>query len=87
MIVVQVTGLSGFVGYNLKSYLVHNNNIKIDEISKDDLSAPKIKPTCFAVVHLAGKAHDIKKTSDPDEYYQVNYEITKKLYVVFYPHC
>ncbi|RZK52935.1 MAG: NAD-dependent epimerase/dehydratase family protein, partial [Pedobacter sp.] len=36
-----------------------------------------------AIIHLAGKAHDLKKTSNPDEYYQVNFEITKKLYDAF----
>lgn len=36
-----------------------------------------------AVIHLAGKAHDIKKISNPDEYYQVNFELTKKLYDAF----
>ena len=32
---------------------------------------------------LAGKAHDLKKVSDPQAYYQVNYELTKKLYDAF----
>ncbi|RZL54154.1 MAG: NAD-dependent epimerase/dehydratase family protein, partial [Pedobacter sp.] len=35
------------------------------------------------IVHLAGKAHDLKKTSNPDEYYKVNFELTKKLYDAF----
>jgi nucleoside-diphosphate-sugar epimerase len=32
---------------------------------------------------LAGKAHDLKKVSAPEEYYQVNFELTKKLYDAF----
>jgi len=36
-----------------------------------------------AIIHLAGKAHDLKKTANPDEYYQVNFELTKKLYDAF----
>jgi nucleoside-diphosphate-sugar epimerase len=32
------------------------------------------------MVHLAGKAHDLKKTSNDAEYFEVNFELTKKLY-------
>lgn len=31
-------------------------------------------------IHLAGKAHDLKNTSDDAEYFKVNYELTKKLF-------
>jgi nucleoside-diphosphate-sugar epimerase len=34
-------------------------------------------------VHLAGKAHDLKNTSNPVEYYQVNTELTKKIFDAF----
>ena len=36
-----------------------------------------------AVVHLAGKAHDLKKTSGPEEYFIVNTELTKKVFDAF----
>jgi nucleoside-diphosphate-sugar epimerase len=35
------------------------------------------------VIHLAGKAHDLKQTSNPEEYYQVNTELTKKVFDSF----
>ncbi len=35
------------------------------------------------IVHLAGKAHDLKKTSNPDEYYQVNTILTKRIFDFF----
>ena len=35
------------------------------------------------VLHLAGKAHDLKKTSNSSEYYQVNTELTKTLFDAF----
>ena len=31
-------------------------------------------------IHLAGKSHDLKNTSDESEYFKVNYELTKKLF-------
>jgi nucleoside-diphosphate-sugar epimerase len=34
-------------------------------------------------VHLAGKAHDIKKTSRETEYTEVNYELTKRIFDTF----
>jgi nucleoside-diphosphate-sugar epimerase len=35
------------------------------------------------IIHLAGKAHDLKNSSNPDEYYQVNTELTKKVFDAF----
>ncbi len=36
-----------------------------------------------SVIHLAGKAHDTKNTSKAEEYFEVNYGITKKLFDAF----
>src|SRR3546814_18658015 len=33
-----------------------------------------------AIIHLAGKAHDTRNTSNPEEYFQVNTELTRKLF-------
>jgi nucleoside-diphosphate-sugar epimerase len=35
------------------------------------------------VVHLAGKAHDTKNVADPQEYYQINTELTREIYDAF----
>ncbi len=35
------------------------------------------------VVHLAGKAHDLSNTLSSQDYYKVNYELTKKVYDEF----
>jgi nucleoside-diphosphate-sugar epimerase len=80
---VAITGSGGFVGTNLTSYL--KDSFEIKKISRDELTSidAKMLDTCSTVIHLAGKAHDLKKTSNPEEYYQVNYELTKKLYYAF----
>jgi nucleoside-diphosphate-sugar epimerase len=78
-----ITGSTGFVGSNFINYLdnqvfsykvlkkdfLKNNNYKID----DDINS---------IVHLAGKAHDIKNFKS-DQYDVVNFEYTKNLYENF----
>lgn len=54
-------------------------------MNRQQLNNPTIGQldNCDVIIHLAGKAHDLKKTSNPEEYYEVNYELTKKLYDAF----
>jgi len=80
---VAITGSNGFVGKNLTGYL--ENLFEIQKISRVELGTidAKILDDCFAVIHLAGKAHDLKKSSSPEEYYKVNFELTCKLYDAF----
>jgi len=83
MSLISVTGASGFVGVNLLAYL-KSLNFQLNVLSREQLQGIILDHlNVDAVVHLAGKAHDLKKTSNPDEYYQVNFELTKKLYDAF----
>jgi nucleoside-diphosphate-sugar epimerase len=86
--IVFVTGITGFVGQNLKPYL--EQDFEVVGISRTKTAASldyenffKEKPDYNAIVHLAGKAHDLKKTSNDADYYEVNYELTKRLYDQF----
>jgi nucleoside-diphosphate-sugar epimerase len=74
---IFLTGKSGFVGINLSKFL---SGI-FDIVSYSKEGSPKIYQDI--VIHLAGKAHDLKKTSNPDGYYQVNTELTKKVFDAF----
>jgi nucleoside-diphosphate-sugar epimerase len=78
------TGLSGFVGESLKKFCT-DNNFDIGGITRNTLNS--IVNTDFdnsqVIIHLAGKAHDLKNTSNPDEYYQVNTELTKNVFDAF----
>ncbi|TCC94163.1 NAD-dependent epimerase/dehydratase family protein [Pedobacter frigiditerrae] len=81
---VLITGSSGFVGHNLLKYLEENdftlnciNRRQLNDINSDTITDSD------SIVHLAGKAHDLKKTSNPDEYYEINFELTKALYDSF----
>ena len=74
---IFLTGSSGFVGQNLVSAI--NSNEPIKKYSKGD----KYTITENIVIHLAGKAHDLKKTGNSDEYYQINTELTKDVFDSF----
>lgn len=90
---ILITGSTGFVGTNLIPYLESENlEFEIYKIVRDDSSLDiENKVLDFTTlynsesqfnsyIHLAGKAHDIKNTSDESEYFEVNYELTKKLF-------
>ena len=74
---IFITGSSGFVGSNLKGYIGASNIIS--EFNREK----ELKFNANVVIHLAGKAHDLKNTSTPGEYYQVNTELTKKIFDAF----
>lgn len=79
---IIITGISGFVGQNLQKYLAINgkNIIPLNiRYKKDQL----INLEGDALIHLAGKAHDLKNVSQPSDYYDANFELTKQLFDVF----
>lgn len=74
---VFITGSTGFVGKNLIRYFSSDFLfVKYDTKSSVNLLSE-------VVLHLAGKAHDLKKTSNSSEYYQVNTELTKTIFDAF----
>ncbi|OMQ09855.1 NAD-dependent epimerase/dehydratase family protein [[Flexibacter] sp. ATCC 35103] len=78
---IKITGSSGFVGKNLSDYL-SDQLYSIDKISLRNLNW-KNNFTGDAIIHLAGKAHDTKKTTDVSEYFKVNTDLTKELFNAF----
>jgi nucleoside-diphosphate-sugar epimerase len=74
---ILLTGSSGFVGNSVVNYF-RGDSIKV--IKRD---GELVMDNTKGLIHLAGKAHDLKNTSNPDEYYQVNTELTKKIFDVF----
>jgi nucleoside-diphosphate-sugar epimerase len=84
---ILLTGSSGFVGINLISYFGLNSKWSIGSFKRDESfiqgNLTKIFNGIDVVIHLAGKAHDLKNVSNPDGYYQGNTELTKRLYDAF----
>jgi nucleoside-diphosphate-sugar epimerase len=74
---ILLTGSSGFVGNSVLNFF-RGDSIKV--IKRDgEIEVDNSK----VFIHLAGKAHDLKNSSNPDEYYQVNTELTKKVFDAF----
>jgi nucleoside-diphosphate-sugar epimerase len=74
---IYLTGSSGFVGKNIISYF--GEQVSISKYKRG--SVINIKEDI--VIHLAGKAHDLKKVSSDTEYYLVNTELTKNVFDSF----
>jgi len=74
---IFLTGSSGFVGKSILSNF--SNQFNFTKYTRGANINIKEK----IVIHCAGKAHDLKNTSDENEYYSVNTELTKNLYDAF----
>ena len=69
---IYLTGSTGFVGKNIISYF--GTKFSISEYKRGNV----INIQEDIVIHLAGKAHDLKKVSSDTEYYLANSEFAKK---------
>lgn len=80
---ILTTGITGFVGSNLQKNLLLSG-IEIQNLS---LRYPQWKseiiPQVKAIIHLAGKAHDTKYTSNTKDYFDVNTKLTQNLFHAF----
>ena len=74
---IFITGSSGFVGINLLSYL--KNKYQVNQYVRDS----ELEINQQFVIHLAGKAHDLKNSRYDIEYYNANTELTKKVFNAF----
>ena len=97
---VLITGVHGFVGSNLVEYLKKDNIIYgLDIISplKDGvrftfpwgfLEKPGEIPDVDAIIHLAGKAHDVKSggKGQEEEYMKINCGLTERIFDYFLAH-
>ena len=72
---IFITGSTGFLGTSLIQYL----DAKFVTYTRDT----DIVINEEIVIHLAGKAHDTTNTNGAEEYYQINTELTKKVFDAF----
>ncbi len=74
---ISITGSTGFVGQNLVSALL--NHFEIVIVSRTNITFEFTD----GIIHLAGKAHDLKNVSSSDVYYKGNTELTKEVFDTF----
>jgi nucleoside-diphosphate-sugar epimerase len=74
---IFITGDGGFVGSNLKNYFSSEYNYVLFDKINFQING------CSSIIHLAGKAHDQKNSLNNKDYYQVNTDLTTKIYDAF----
>lgn len=89
---ILITGIHGFVGSNLVSKLKLQYTIYgLDIVSplKDGVvntfwwnELEQIPPVAV-IIHLAGKAHDTKNTTEEKAYFEINVGLTRKIFDFF----
>ena len=86
---ILVTGASGFIGKNLIKYF-QSNSFSILPFSRNfGMDYKKINLSYInderveAIIHLAGKAHDLKNTANDQEYFKVNTDLTIEIFDSF----
>lgn len=89
---ILITGVHGFVGSNLVKALSNNNKIYgLDIVAPqkegvvktygwEELALIPYEVKIDAIIHLAGKAHDVKNKSAADVYFKVNTGLTQKIF-------
>ena len=90
---ILITGIHGFVGTNLVAELKDKHNIYGIDIIAPEKSGVICTYTWAdldklleidVIIHLAGKAHDTKKQSEAKAYFDINTELTQKIYDWFF---
>lgn len=96
---VLISGISGFIGSNLTAYLLQNSELDLSGCSRDldkikhlegDIhsiySNDEIfskKPSFQSYVHLSGKVYDMHDKKNEGEYFEANFQLTKKFFQNF----
>lgn len=95
---ILITGIHGFVGNNFVRYLCKDNVLYgldivfperegvVKTYGWDDLDNNVIPPV-DAIIHLAGKAHDMKNESMYNDFYEANTCLTMRIYNYFLMSC
>lgn len=73
---IFITGASGFVAKNMIAFLA-NANFTLYNRNEPIIVKENI------LLHFAGKAHDLRNTSNSAEYYQVNTDLSKRVFDAF----
>lgn len=80
---IIISGASGFVGQNLTAYLRGLEKEVFPVSLRTSNWENTIPIEAQAIIHLAGKAHDISNSTDPEAYFKINRDLTIQLFDLF----
>lgn len=96
---ILITGISGFIGSNLKDYLKKDPHMHISGASRSRSKIEYLKagikeiysnkqlfkkrPGFDVYIHLSGKVYNARDKKNEKEYYKANYEMTKRFIDLF----
>ena len=77
---IIVTGANGFVGSNI----INQSSVFTKFLALNRANYSRLPNIDFyGVLHLAGKAHDLKNVTSFEDYYKVNTQLTKEIFDSF----
>jgi nucleoside-diphosphate-sugar epimerase len=81
---ILITGYTGFVGKYLVNYF-DKEGFEVEGVSlrSTNINFAEKCTKGSVIIHLAGKAHDLKKVGSVKEYLETNFELTKQVYDAF----
>ena len=78
---IIITGASGFIGKSFFNHFKQNNAVQVETLSLRNSWV--LNKNADVLIHLAAKSSDSYKTSDEKEYFEVNRDLTIKLFQAF----
>ena len=78
---IIITGTSGFIGKSFFNHFKQNNAVQVETLSLRNNWV--LNKNADVIIHLAAKSSDSYKTSDEKEYFEVNRDLTIKLFQAF----
>lgn len=80
---IIISGITGFVGTYLQKYL-NDLHYKTNALFlRNSEWKSNFDQNAKAIIHLAGKAHDLKKTTYEADYFQINTKLTQEVFDAF----
>ncbi|HPR33686.1 MAG TPA: NAD-dependent epimerase/dehydratase family protein [Prolixibacteraceae bacterium] len=93
---ILITGAFGFVGSNLSKFLHTTGKNQLTALDINEITGHSYSSfftwdqlediswdTIDTIIHLAGKAHDTKNTSEEQVYFDINLGLTQKIFEYF----
>ena len=82
-IVIALFGKTGFIGSNFFNNFSDKYQFETIDLRRDFNFDEISKKNIDVFLNFVGKAHDLKKISNPDEYYKINTDLSTKIYKCF----